>query len=119
MARARAQRELAQPKNTDRLSAEQEREIAAVEARRGAQPATPEARRTRSRRERRAGRAAAGRMMAWSTPPYLLADVSVRRVMLQVLVALLPGIAAYVWLIGPSILVQLAIATLAALLGEA
>jgi len=43
MARARAQRELAQPKNTDRLSAEQEREIAAVEARRGAQPATPEA----------------------------------------------------------------------------
>jgi len=58
-------------------------------------------------------------MMAWSTPPYLLADVSVRRVMLQVLVALLPGIAAYVWLIGPSILVQLVIATLAALLGEA
>jgi electron transport complex protein RnfD len=35
--------------------------------------------------------------------------------MLQVLAALLPGIAAYVWLIGPSILVQLAIATLAAL----
>ncbi|EXI74037.1 MAG TPA: RnfABCDGE type electron transport complex subunit D [Candidatus Accumulibacter phosphatis] len=56
--------------------------------------------------------------MSWSTPPYLLADVSVRRVMLQVLLALLPGIAAYVWLIGPSIILQLAIATLAALLGE-
>jgi electron transport complex protein RnfD len=57
--------------------------------------------------------------MSWSTPPYLLADVSVRRVMLQVLVALLPGIAAYVWLIGPAIILQLLIATLAALLGEA
>jgi len=43
----------------------------------------------------------------------------VRRVMLQVLVALLPGVAAYVWLIGPIVLLQLAIATLAALVGEA
>jgi electron transport complex protein RnfD len=39
--------------------------------------------------------------------------------MLQVLVGLLPGIAAYVWLVGPSIVLQLAIATLAALAGEA
>ncbi|WP_291994576.1 RnfABCDGE type electron transport complex subunit D [Candidatus Accumulibacter sp. ACC003] len=55
-----------------------------------------------------------------STPPFLLLErSSVRRVMLQVLLALLPGIAAYVWLIGPAIVVQLAIATLAAVLGEA
>ncbi|MBL8393658.1 MAG: RnfABCDGE type electron transport complex subunit D [Candidatus Accumulibacter sp.] len=57
--------------------------------------------------------------MGFTTPPYLLADVSVRRVMLQVLLGLLPGIAAYVWLIGPSIVMQLLIATLAALFGEA
>jgi electron transport complex protein RnfD len=56
--------------------------------------------------------------MDFITPPYLSQNVSVRRVMLQVLAALLPGIAAYVWLIGPVILVQVAIATLASLLGE-
>lgn len=58
--------------------------------------------------------------MDFTTPPYLLLErTSVRRVMLQVLFALLPGIAAYVWLIGPIILLQLSIATLAALSGEA
>ncbi|MCM8595852.1 MAG: RnfABCDGE type electron transport complex subunit D [Candidatus Accumulibacter sp.] len=58
--------------------------------------------------------------MDFSTPPYLLqAHTSVRRVMVQVLVALLPGIGAYVWLIGPSILLQLLVASLAALLAEA
>ena len=56
--------------------------------------------------------------MNFNTPPYLAQDVSVRRVMLQVLLALLPGIAAYVWLIGPVVLVQIAVATLAALLAE-
>jgi electron transport complex protein RnfD len=55
----------------------------------------------------------------FTTPPYLLGQSSVRRVMLQVLLGLLPGIAAYVWLVGASIVMQLAIATLAALLGEA
>ncbi len=40
--------------------------------------------------------------MDFTTPPYLLARTSVRRVMLQVLIGLLPGIAAYVWLLGPS-----------------
>jgi electron transport complex protein RnfD len=49
--------------------------------------------------------------MSFTTPPYLLAEASVRRVMLQVLAGLLPGIAAYVWLIGPSIVLQLLIAT--------
>jgi len=57
--------------------------------------------------------------MNFTTPPYLTQDVSVQRVMLQVLAALLPGIAIYVWLIGPIILVQIAIATAASLLAEA
>lgn len=57
--------------------------------------------------------------MNFTTPPYLSQNVSVQRVMLQVLAALLPGIVAYVWLIGPAILVQLTIATLVCLLAEA
>jgi len=56
----------------------------------------------------------------FSTPPYFLRErTSVRRVMLQVLLALLPGIAAYVWQIGPAIIVQLLIASVTALIGEA
>ena len=57
--------------------------------------------------------------MDFITPPYLAANVSVRRVMLQVLAALVPGIAAYLWLIGPIVLVQIGIATAAALIAEA
>lgn len=57
--------------------------------------------------------------MNFTTPPYLSQNLSVQRVMLQVLAALLPGIAVYVWLIGPAILVQLALATLVCLLAEA
>src|ERR1035437_4144489 len=57
--------------------------------------------------------------MDFTTPPYLTQNVSIQRVMLQVLVALLPGIIAYVWLIGPVILVQIAIATVTVLLAEA
>jgi electron transport complex protein RnfD len=55
----------------------------------------------------------------FSTPPYLLKNASVQRVMLQVLAALLPGIGAYIWIFGPVIVVQLALATAAALAGEA
>lgn len=51
--------------------------------------------------------------------PFLLKDTSVSRVMTQVCIALLPAIAAYVWLIGPAILIQLLIASFAALLAEA
>ncbi|MBL8423826.1 MAG: RnfABCDGE type electron transport complex subunit D [Candidatus Accumulibacter phosphatis] len=59
-------------------------------------------------------------MSDFTTPPYLLLErTSVRSVMLQVLLGLLPGVAAYVWLIGPILLLQLAIAMLAALAGEA
>lgn len=53
------------------------------------------------------------------TSPYLLKEASVQRVMLKVLLALLPGIAAYVWLFGPAILVHIALTTVAALVGEA
>jgi len=56
--------------------------------------------------------------MDFSTPPYLLKNASVTRVMTQVLLALLPAIAVYTWLIGPAILIQIVIASLAALLGE-
>lgn len=57
--------------------------------------------------------------MNFTSPPYLTQNVSVQRVMLQVLLALLPGIAAYIWLIGPVVLLQIAIATASALLAEA
>jgi electron transport complex protein RnfD len=50
--------------------------------------------------------------------PFLLKDASVSQVMTQVCLALIPGIAAYAWLVGPAILVQLAIASAAALLAE-
>lgn len=51
--------------------------------------------------------------------PYLLKPASVQSVMLRVLVALLPGIAAYIWFFGAAILVQLAIASITALAAEA
>lgn len=57
--------------------------------------------------------------MDFNTPPYLLKDASVSRVMTTVCLALLPGVVAYAWLIGPAILIQLAIASAAALVAEA
>ena len=57
--------------------------------------------------------------MDFTTPPYLTQNVSVRRVMLQVLAALVPAIAVYAWLLGPIILVQIGIASIACLLAEA
>jgi electron transport complex protein RnfD len=51
--------------------------------------------------------------------PFLLKDASVSQVMTQVCLALIPGIAAYAWLIGPAVLVQIVIASLAALVAEA
>ena len=56
--------------------------------------------------------------MMFAPAPYLLKDASVSRVMTQVCIGLVPGIVAYAWLIGPAILVQLAIASFAALLAE-
>ncbi|GHU32533.1 electron transport complex subunit D [Betaproteobacteria bacterium] len=56
--------------------------------------------------------------MDFITPPYLTQNVSVRRIMLQVLAALLPGITAYLWLLGPIILVQIGLATVTALVAE-
>ena len=51
--------------------------------------------------------------------PYILERSSVTQVMAWVLAALLPGVAAYVWLFGPGILVTLTIATVTALGAEA
>lgn len=51
--------------------------------------------------------------------PYIRKPASIQTVMLKVLLALLPGIAAYVWFFGVGVLINLALASLAALLGEA
>ncbi|MDD2884726.1 MAG: RnfABCDGE type electron transport complex subunit D [Dechloromonas sp.] len=57
--------------------------------------------------------------MMFAPAPFLLKDASVSQVMTQVCMALIPGIAAYSWLVGPAILIQLTIASLTALLAEA
>jgi len=51
--------------------------------------------------------------------PFILDRTSVTQVMAWVLVALLPGIAVYVWIFGPGILITLALATVTALAAEA
>lgn len=51
--------------------------------------------------------------------PFIRRPASVRGIMLQVLLALLPGIAAHVYFFGAGLLVQMALATAAALAGEA
>jgi Na+-translocating ferredoxin:NAD+ oxidoreductase subunit D len=51
--------------------------------------------------------------------PFVLQPASVRSVMLRVLVALLPGIAAYIWFFGAAIMVHLALCSVVALAGEA
>lgn len=51
--------------------------------------------------------------------PHILKPASVRGVMLKVLIALLPGIAAYVWFFGAVILLQIALASVTALAAEA
>lgn len=51
--------------------------------------------------------------------PYLLKATSVQSVMLRVLLALLPGLAAYVWFFGAAIVVQIVLASLIALAAEA
>ncbi|MDR0440017.1 MAG: RnfABCDGE type electron transport complex subunit D [Candidatus Accumulibacter sp.] len=56
--------------------------------------------------------------MDFISPPYLTQDSSVRRIMLHVLAALLPGIGIYVWLLGAAILAQIGIATVTALAAE-
>lgn len=51
--------------------------------------------------------------------PYSLKPASVQSVMLRVLLALLPGIATYVWFFGPAILLQIALTSVTALTAEA
>jgi len=57
--------------------------------------------------------------MMFAPAPFLLKDASVSLVMTQVCLALIPGIAAYAWLVGPAILVQLVLASLTAIVAEA
>jgi Na+-translocating ferredoxin:NAD+ oxidoreductase subunit D len=57
--------------------------------------------------------------MEFNPAPYVLKPASVTRVMLTVLVALIPGVVAYVYFFGPGILRILAVASIAALLFEA
>ncbi|MCB1907560.1 MAG: RnfABCDGE type electron transport complex subunit D [Rhodocyclaceae bacterium] len=54
-----------------------------------------------------------------SHSPYLRESRTVQQIMLHVLLALLPGIAAYVWQFGPGILIQLLLASVTALAAEA
>lgn len=51
--------------------------------------------------------------------PFITKPVSVSEIMLNVLLALIPGIALYVWFFGPAILVSLTLASLTALSVEA
>lgn len=51
--------------------------------------------------------------------PYIIKPASVSAIMFKVLVALLPGVAAYVWFFGAGILVQIALASVTALAAEA
>ncbi|MDP1619668.1 MAG: RnfABCDGE type electron transport complex subunit D, partial [bacterium] len=53
------------------------------------------------------------------TSPYIAEQTSVSIIMLKVLAALVPAIAAYVWLFGPAILVTLTLASATALVFEA
>ena len=51
--------------------------------------------------------------------PFITKPVSVSQIMLQVLIALIPGIALYVWFYGPAILVSITLASITALAIEA
>lgn len=53
----------------------------------------------------------------WSSP-FITQPSSVSQIMLRVLIALVPGIALYVWYFGPAILVSIALASIAALATE-
>ena len=54
----------------------------------------------------------------WSSP-FITQPSSVSQIMLRVLLALIPGIALYVWYFGPAILVSIALASVTALATEA
>jgi electron transport complex protein RnfD len=54
----------------------------------------------------------------WSSP-FITTPASVSQIMLRVLLALIPGIALYVWYFGPAILVSITLASITALATEA
>jgi Na+-translocating ferredoxin:NAD+ oxidoreductase subunit D len=51
--------------------------------------------------------------------PFFRQPASVSSVMLRVLAAMIPGIAVYVWFFGAAILIQILLASIAALAAEA
>ncbi|GAB4122175.1 MAG: electron transport complex subunit RsxD [Sideroxydans sp.] len=57
--------------------------------------------------------------MTMHSSPYLTQPFTVNQIMLRVMLALLPGIAAYVWYFGPAILVSMTLASITALATEA
>jgi ferredoxin len=89
------------PKNTDVAAPDDQAEIAAIDARRRQQPAP----------DGLSPLPSGARLQPMINSPFVRKPASVQSVMLQVLLALLPGIAAYVWFFGPGILVQLALAS--------
>ena len=58
------------------------------------------------------------RSFGTSGAPHMPPPTSVAKVMLQVLLALVPGVLAYTWFFGPGILVQIILSTVFALLFE-
>ena len=57
--------------------------------------------------------------MMLNNSPFVLKPASVQSVMLRVLLALVPGIAAYVWFFGNAILIQILLASVTAIAAEA
>ena len=53
-----------------------------------------------------------------SGAPHMPPQTTVAKVMLQVLLALIPGVMAYTWFFGPGILIQITLASVFALLFE-
>jgi electron transport complex protein RnfD len=58
-------------------------------------------------------------MITMNFSPFISKPESVSRIMLKVLIALLPGIALYVWFFGPAILISMTLASTTALATEA
>jgi electron transport complex protein RnfD len=65
------------------------------------------------------GTGQAAMQFSTASSPHLAPRNSVSRIMLQVLAALIPGVAALVWQFGPGVLVQIGIALITASLAEA
>src|SRR6266849_3278164 len=58
-------------------------------------------------------------VLAMKRSPHIASAPTVTQIMLKVLLALLPGIAAYVWFFGPAILITISLATITSVISEA